>query len=420
MFSKGRTYFRFRFHLSRVLLLAFLLNSVKSPTQAFFLPEECVKVLKNPSLAALTNDPKFQMNLKDCMQRIFNGVRQTNWKAVLASIPKELKDLIGKIPNLIEKAVPYTETELVLLSFYLVGKSIELYQNALDLEIDYRRLQIVFPKDELKIIIDSIENDFLPQFKKGNTANIPTTKKLSQMLSRYLKELEDLLQSVDKNVKKGTSYRRWSAAYGSAAVTMCGLSVISGNHVVIIITCSVCMVTAAVSFETYIHTGKTLEKLDSLWKEAAEICEKIKVFLQVPSSQKKQRNQTPTIEPPKPEFGDFIVFLVVCLAFLSLLFLLYVICASVPTEGTEDRQVHYRKIPKISPRAYIFQRSFSRGLFLEEPIFGGAYLRRRFAFQNRLRSGSNAVLVMSSLTLERHWHYIRFRQRTLWNLLKLS
>ena len=36
----------------------------------------------------------------------------------------------------------------------------------------------------------------------------------------------------------------------------------------------------------------------------------------------------------------------------------------------------YRKIPKISPRAYIFQKPFLRGLFLEELIFGGAYLRR--------------------------------------------
>ena len=262
------------------------------------------------------------------------GLRQTNWKAVQASIPKDLKDLIGKIPNLMEKAVPYTGTELVLLSFYLVGKSIELYQNAVDLEIDYRRHHIVFPKEELTIIIDSIENDFLPQFKNGNTANIPRKiQKLSQMLSRYLKVLEDLLQSVDKNVKKGTSYRRWSAAFGSAAVTMCGLSVFSGNHVVIIITCGVCMVTAAVSFATYIHTGKTLEKLDSLRKEATEICEKIDVFLQVPSSQMKQRNQT-------TEFPW-----AACL-FLSVLFLLsclywYVICASVPTEGTEDRQVHY-------------------------------------------------------------------------------
>ena len=36
----------------------------------------------------------------------------------------------------------------------------------------------------------------------------------------------------------------------------------------------------------------------------------------------------------------------------------------------------YRKIPKISPGAHIFQRPFLRGLFLEGPIFGGAYVRR--------------------------------------------
>ena len=36
----------------------------------------------------------------------------------------------------------------------------------------------------------------------------------------------------------------------------------------------------------------------------------------------------------------------------------------------------YRKIPKISPGAYNFQRPFLRGLFLEGLIFGGAYVRR--------------------------------------------
>ena len=36
----------------------------------------------------------------------------------------------------------------------------------------------------------------------------------------------------------------------------------------------------------------------------------------------------------------------------------------------------YRKIRKIIPGAYIFQRPFLRGLFLEGLIFGGAYLRR--------------------------------------------
>ena len=46
--------------------------------------------------------------------------------------------------------------------------------------------------------------------------------------------------------------------------------------------------------------------------------------------------------------------------------------------------LNYRKIPKIRPGAYIFQRPFLRGLVLEGLIFGGAYLRREIAFQNRL------------------------------------
>ena len=39
----------------------------------------------------------------------------------------------------------------------------------------------------------------------------------------------------------------------------------------------------------------------------------------------------------------------------------------------------YRKIPKISHGAYIFQRPFLRGLFFQGLIYGG-----KFAFQNRL------------------------------------
>ena len=35
-------------------------------------------------------------------------------------------------------------------------------------------------------------------------------------------------------------------------------------------------------------------------------------------------------------------------------------------------RIMYRKIPKISPRAYIFQRPFLRGLFLEGLIFWAA------------------------------------------------
>ena len=157
----------------------------------------CKGTKKNPCLAALTNDPKFQMNLKDCVQRIFIGLRQTNWKA--ASIPTDLKDPIGKISNLMEKAVLYTGTELVQFSFYFSsGQKYRVVSECSGFGIDYKEHQIVFAKEELTIIIDSIENDFLPQFSKnGNTANIPRkVKRLSQMLSRYLKVLSKGFASI--------------------------------------------------------------------------------------------------------------------------------------------------------------------------------------------------------------------------------
>ena len=58
----------------------------------------------------------------------------------------------------------------------------------------------------------------------------------------------------------------------------------------------------------------------------------------------------------------------------------------------------YRKIPKISHGAYIFQRSFFRGLLLEELIFGGTYLRREICVSKSiglaLKLGGNAPFLL--------------------------
>ena len=47
----------------------------------------------------------------------------------------------------------------------------------------------------------------------------------------------------------------------------------------------------------------------------------------------------------------------------------------------------YRKISKISTGAYIFQRPFLRGLFLEVLIFGGPYLRREIDWASLIVGG---------------------------------
>ena len=57
----------------------------------------------------------------------------------------------------------------------------------------------------------------------------------------------------------------------------------------------------------------------------------------------------------------------------------YLILSKKPWIGFDSLIKRYRKIPKISPGAYISQRPFSRGLFLEGLIFGW-----KFAFPNRL------------------------------------
>ena len=48
-------------------------------------------------------------------------------------------------------------------------------------------------------------------------------------------------------------------------------------------------------------------------------------------------------------------------------------------EQSAKPAISYRKIPKISPGAYIFQRSFLEGL-----IFGGAYIQRGLSTEGNL------------------------------------
>ena len=52
---------------------------------------------------------------------------------------------------------------------------------------------------------------------------------------------------------------------------------------------------------------------------------------------------------------------------------------------SSDVIVTYRKLPKISPGAYIFQWTFLRGLFLEGLIFGGVYVRREMCVSKLIK-----------------------------------
>ena len=64
------------------------------------------------------------------------------------------------------------------------------------------------------------------------------------------------------------------------------------------------------------------------------------------------------------------IYTIVCPVAWEIKIIIRVLTKLLPLHRT------YRKIPKIIPGAYIFQRPFLRGLFSEGLIFGGAYLQR--------------------------------------------
>ena len=68
----------------------------------------------------------------------------------------------------------------------------------------------------------------------------------------------------------------------------------------------------------------------------------------------------------------------------------------------------YRKIPKISPGAYIFERPLLRGLFLEGLIFGGACFWRDLSTEGNLRFKIDwaSLIVASKFTVFALFYFV--------------
>ena len=72
-------------------------------------------------------------------------------------------------------------------------------------------------------------------------------------------------------------------------------------------------------------------------------------------------------------------------------------------------QIVYRKIPKVSPRAYIFQRPFLRGLYSEGLIYGG-----KFAFLNLIVGSKFTVFALFYFVFEVNFPSTSPRRAYIW------
>ena len=261
MFSQDRKYFPFRF--SRVLALLLLLTS---PRRVISGPESCGKIahafMKNPTAEVVT-DTKFLVNLVDCLTSLgYNDV-----------ISQKLRDLILKLPDLIEKVLPFgKEKGLVLLSAYLAYRSYELYDRAMKLEANYRKYRHEFEElqEEIKPVLKFIMEQLIPQLKNGDIDSMQNTiEKLLRMLGGFSTKLRELTEAINKDVTQGESNKRWSFGYAAGATTACVGSIFVASPMAVGFTC----VPAAVSVASYISLDRdnTLTKLDLLWEDMVKL-----------------------------------------------------------------------------------------------------------------------------------------------------
>lgn len=201
----------------------------------------------------------------------------------------ELQPIIQQLPELIEKALPAAKNGgLVLLSVYVLYRSFELYNRAMNLEKDYKMYRQEFEalKDEMEPYKDFIVTQLIPQWEKGNASNLlKVTDKLLQMMARQLTVMRELIQAIHTGTKNAESDNRWSAFYTVVAIAACGCSLAVGNDLVILVTFGVGIGTIAFNAVSIVKNCDTLTKLDTLGKDVNAMCKettKYRAQLDVP------------------------------------------------------------------------------------------------------------------------------------------
>ena len=260
LFSQERKYFRFRF--SRVMALVFLLTY---PTQTRSGPKGCAGVvsawMKTTDTTTLVLDPTFISSLAECI----NEMQEVGNKL------DKLQPIIQQLPELIEKALPVAkEGGLVLLSVYVLYRSFELYNRAMNLEKDCKLYRKEFEalKDEMEPYKDFIVTHLIPGWEKGNASSLEkVTDELLQMMARQLTKMRELIQAIHTGTKNAESDIRWSIFYVFVANVVHWCSIAVGNKMMSLITFGVGVVTSLCNLASIVKHGYTLPKLDTLGKD---------------------------------------------------------------------------------------------------------------------------------------------------------
>lgn len=165
-------------------------------------------------------------NFIDCVKELYQTIAD-------CKVPKEVLAVILKVPNLGKNALAVAKREgLCFVSVYLLYKTVDLYDRAMNLDIDFQvyRKEFESLQIELQQVIHLIHKELLPNWRHLSTGVLrKITLDVDEKLSRYHTELMQLLQNIDAGIKKGRLGIVWAFGFQWGSAALFGVSALVGN-----------------------------------------------------------------------------------------------------------------------------------------------------------------------------------------------
>ena len=178
-------------------------------------------------------DVKFVKNFIYCIHGLYKIYEKTDWKAVRNILPQNVRDLVRKVPNLVQNTTSIVKGEgLVFLAVYMLYRTFDLFDQAMGLDLDYKwyRQEFQLLQMELKSVTEMIDRELIPLRNYLDSATLQKiTHRLISKLSRIHAALVQLARTVYKDMKESDSKRRWAGATGLISTAVSVGSLLLGN-----------------------------------------------------------------------------------------------------------------------------------------------------------------------------------------------
>ena len=255
----------------------------------------------------LTIDLKLVSSTISCLKDLYRLYKTTDWKSIQSLIPTEVKDVIRNVPDLWKRgyAIAKENQGMCLVSLYLVYRAVDLYDQALSLQMDHKmyRKEFQWLQKELQLVLDVIHNDILPMSGYLITQSMSKiTKEVIAKLDGFHAQLKQLFGRIHIDIKKAQSNKIGSAFIGFSSIPVFVTSLVFGNVPGAVL--------SGIAYTTSLFScfdfENSIRKLESLQNEVESVCIEIQVYQSI-----LQKNLISAMILPSFAFLIFLVFVTI-------------------------------------------------------------------------------------------------------------